>query len=80
MIILKDVKKEVAWRIPATPSISHEMDGTRLDIYIKDEALNSIVYKKDILLITFDIDYSIAYKFDWVVDIRKEEFMYVELY
>lgn len=80
MIVLKDVKKEVAMRFPETPSIIHEKDGTRINICIKDDALESVVYKKDMLLITFNIDYSIAYNFEWTIDIRKEDFMYVELY
>lgn len=80
MIVLKNVRKEVAKQFPETPSIIHEMDDKRYDIVIKDDALASVEYKKDLLLITFDLDYSINYNFDWIIGIHKEEFMYVELY
>lgn len=80
MIILRDVKKEIAMRVPETPSIIHEMSGNHIDISIADDALASVEYKKDLLLISFDLDYCIDYDLDWIIGFRKYDFTCVELY
>lgn len=80
MIVLKDVKRSLAAKIPVTRFVTHEADGTRLDVYIKDEALSGVEYKNGTVLISFDIDYCIVHNIDWVIGIGKDEYMYIELY